>query len=212
MATHQEERAGANLSFWEATAEEPALHPLRENAGADVCIVGAGIAGLSIAYELSRTGQKVIVLDDGAIGRGMTARTTAHLVNALDDRYYDLKKYHGEDGARMAAQSHSAAIDRIEKIVAEEKSECDFERLEGYLFEPVNESVKNLEVEFDACRRDGLEVEWVKNAPIDGFETHRALRFPRQGQMHPLKYLKGLTDAIVRDGGRIFTETRVEEA
>ena len=69
MATHQEERAGANLSFWEATEEEPALHSLRENTSADVCIVGAGIAGLSIAYELSHIGQKVIVLDDGAIGR-----------------------------------------------------------------------------------------------------------------------------------------------
>src|SRR5438477_5991379 len=138
MATAQEERAGANLSYWEATDVEPALHPLRENAGADVCIVGAGIAGMSIAYELSHAGQKVIVLDDGAIGRGMTARTTAHLVNALDDRYYDLEKYHGEDGARMAAQSHSAAIDRVERIATAEKIECDFERVDGKLCEPPN--------------------------------------------------------------------------
>jgi glycine/D-amino acid oxidase-like deaminating enzyme/nitrite reductase/ring-hydroxylating ferredoxin subunit len=212
MTTHQEERAGANLSFWEATAEEPALHPLRENAGVDVCIVGAGIAGLSIAYELSRTGQKVIVLDDGPIGRGMTGRTTAHLVNALDDRYYDLEKFHGEDGARMAAQSHSAAIDRIERIATDEKIECDFERLDGYLFEPPNESLKNLEKEFEACRRAGLEVEWVKNAPIADFDTHRAIRFPRQAQFHPLRYLQGLADAITRLGGQIFTGTKVEEA
>ena len=211
MTTHQEEQAGANLSFWEATADEPALHPLRENESADVCIVGAGIAGLSIAYELSHRGQKVVVLDDGAIGRGMTARTTAHLVNALDDRYYDLEKYHGEDGARMAAQSHSAAIDRVEKIATVEKIECDFERLDGYLFEPPNESLKNLEKEFEACRRAGLEVEWVKNAPIEAFDTHRAIRFPRQAQMHPLKYLQGLADAIVRHGGRIFTGTKVAE-
>lgn len=212
MVTHQEQRAGANLSFWEATAEEPTLHPLRENDGADVCIVGAGIAGLSIAYELSHRGQKVIVIDDGAIRRGMTARTTAHLVNALDDRYYDLEKYHGEDGARMAAQSHSAAIDHIEKIATTENIDCDFERLDGYLFEPPNESLKNLEKEFDACRRAGLEVEWVKNAPIEGFETHRAIRFPRQGQIHPLKYLQGLADAVVRHAGKIYTGTRVEEA
>lgn len=211
MATHQEERAGANLSFWEATADESALHPLRENTEADVCIVGAGIAGLSIAYELSHRGQKVIVLDDGAIGRGMTGRTTAHLVNALDDRYYDLEKYHGEDGARMAAQSHSAAIDRIEKIAEDEKIDCDFERVDGYLFEPPNESLKNLEKEFEACQRAGLAVEWVKNAPIDGFETHRAIRFPRQGQMHPLKYLQGLADAVVRNDGKIYTGTKVEE-
>jgi glycine/D-amino acid oxidase-like deaminating enzyme/nitrite reductase/ring-hydroxylating ferredoxin subunit len=211
MAIEQEERAGANLSFWEATDEESALHPLRENTSADVCIVGAGIAGLSIAYELSHAGQKVIVLDDGAVGRGMTARTTAHLVNALDDRYYDLEKFHGEDGARMAAQSHSAAVDRVEKIAAMEKIDCDFERLDGYLFEPPNESLKNLEKEFEACQRAGLAVEWVKNAPIEDFDTHRAIRFPRQAQIHPLKYLRGLAEAVTRRGGQIFTGTKVEE-
>jgi glycine/D-amino acid oxidase-like deaminating enzyme/nitrite reductase/ring-hydroxylating ferredoxin subunit len=212
METHQQERAGANLSFWEATSKEPALHPLRENAGCDVCIVGAGIAGLSTAYELARTGRNVVVLDDGAIGRGMTGRTTAHIVNALDDRYYDLEKYHGEDGARMAAQSHSAAIDWIERVVKAENIECDFQRLDGYLFEPPNESLKNLEKEYEACLRAGLDVEWVPRAPIADFDTHRAIRFPRQAQFHPLKYLEGLAKAITRDGGRIFTGTKVEEA
>src|SRR2546423_13748913 len=130
MAIHQEERAGANLSFWEATAEESALHPLRENTGCDVCIVGAGIAGLSVAYELSLRGQQVIVVDDGAIGRGMTGRTKAHLVNALDDRYYELEKYHAEDGARMAAQSHSAAIDWIETVANLENIDCNYERVD----------------------------------------------------------------------------------
>jgi len=125
----QEKHAGSNLSFWEVTDEDTPLHPLRGNTSADVCIVGAGIAGLSIAYELSHHSQKVIVLDDGEIGRGMTARTTAHLVNALDDRYYDLEKYHGEEGAHLAAQSHSAAIDRVERIVGLEKISCNFERL-----------------------------------------------------------------------------------
>src|SRR5437868_8674985 len=165
---HQEERAGANLSYWEATASGDQLNPLRENTSADTCIVGAGIAGLSIAYELTRAGQNVIVLDDGLIGRGMTGRTTAHLVNALDDRYYDLEKYHGEDGAHMAAQSHSAAIDRIEKICAAEQIDCGFERLDGYLFEPPNESLKNLERECEACRRAGLAGEWVARAPLAG--------------------------------------------
>src|SRR4051812_275631 len=212
MATHQEERAGANLSYWEATAQEGELHPLRENAGCDVCIVGAGIAGMSIAYELSRRGNAVIVLDDGAIGRGMTGRTTAHIVNALDDRYYDLEKYHGEDGSRMAAQSHSAAIDWIEGVVNKENIDCDFERLDGYLFEPPNESLKNLEKEFEACQRAGLDVEWVPRAPIADFDTHRAIRFPRQAQFHPLRYLQGLASAITRQGGQIFTGTKVEEA
>src|SRR5437868_3390253 len=158
MPSHidQAQRAGANISIWEATDAVGSLSPLRENVTTDVCIVGAGIAGLSVAYALANAGCNVVVLDDGWIGRGMTARTTAHFVTALDDRYYDLEKYHGEDGARMAAQSHSAAIDRAEKIISDENIQCEFERVEGYLFEPPDESLKYLEKEFDACKRAGL--------------------------------------------------------
>lgn len=209
---HQTVRAGANLSLWEATDPTDVLHPLRENLTADVCIVGAGIAGLSVAYTLTKAGKRVVVIDDGLIGRGMTARTTAHLVTALDDRYYDLEKFFGEDGATMAAQSHGAAIDRVEKIMRDENIDCDFQRVDGYLFEPPNESLKNLEKEFDACQRCGLLVSWVKRAPIEDFDTHRAIRFPQQGQFHPLKYLRGLSAAITKHGGRIFTGTKVTEA
>src|SRR5215210_3450773 len=129
-------RSGESKSFWEATAEPRSLSPLSDHLSTEVCIVGAGIAGLSVAFELARAGKKVVVLDDGAIGSGMTGRTTAHLVNALDDRYYDLEGYHGADGARLAAESHTAAIERIETIVREEGIDCDFERLDGFLFSP----------------------------------------------------------------------------
>ena len=122
MATHQHqtEHAGERTSLWEATSDAGALNPLLENTTADVCIVGAGIAGLSVAYRLVRDGQSVVVLDDGAIGRGMTARTTAHLASAQDDGFYEIESRHGAEGARFAAESHSAAIDQIEANVREE--------------------------------------------------------------------------------------------
>ena len=208
----QTERAGANLSLWEATSDAGRLDPLRQDVDADVCIVGAGISGLSVAYTLALAKREVVVIDDGLIGRGMTARTTAHLVNALDDRYFDLEKLHGHEGARLAAESHTAAIDRVEKIVSDEKIDCGFERVEGYLFDPPNESSSQLEEEFEACRRAGISVKWADSAPIDNFHTGRAIQFPRQAQFHPLKYLQGLTNAIRREGGRIFTGSKVTEA
>ena len=128
--------SGSTTSVWMATGEVPAGEPLRGDAEADVCIVGAGIAGLTTAYLLAREGKSVVVLDDGAVAGGETARTTAHLVNALDDRYYELERLHGERGSRLAAESHTAAIDRIESIVKDEGIECEFERLDGYLFAP----------------------------------------------------------------------------
>ena len=99
------------------TAEPLLESPLTERISADVCIVGAGIAGMTTAYLLAREGKSVVVLDDGPIGGGMTGRTTAHLVNALDDRYFELERLHGEEGARLAAESHTAAINAIEAIV-----------------------------------------------------------------------------------------------
>ena len=84
--------SGRSVSVWMATAEVPAQLPLAKNARADVCIIGAGITGMTTAYMLAREGKSVIVLDDGPIAGGETCRTTAHLANALDDRYYELER------------------------------------------------------------------------------------------------------------------------
>src|ERR687891_8340 len=126
--------AQATTSVWMATANTPSQRPLKENIRTDVCVIGAGIAGMTTAYLLAAEGRSVVVLDDGAIGGGMTGRTTAHLTNAFDDRYVEMEKLHGAGGARLIAQSHTAAIDKIEEITREEEIDCGFERLDGYLF------------------------------------------------------------------------------
>lgn len=204
--------SGQTISIWMATAEEPESAPLTENIHTEVCIVGAGIAGMTTAYLLARAGKAVIVLDDGHIGGGMTERTTAHLCNAIDDRYFEIEHLHGEKGAKLAAESHTAAIDRIEAIVLEEGIACEFERLDGYLFVPPNDPKDVLQRELKAAHRAGLtDVEHVERAPIDSFDTGMCLRFPRQAQFHPMKYLAGLKSAIEGDGGRIFTGTHAGE-
>ena len=196
---------------WAATAQIPTYSPLTSDTSADVCIVGAGISGLTTAYLLTQLGKSVVVLDDGAIGSGQTGATTAHLVNALDDRYYHLERLHGERGARLAAESHTAAIDRIESIVNRERIACDFTRLDGYLFCAPEHGDDVLELELAAAHRAGLHnVVKIGRAPL-AFDTGACLRFPHQGQFHPLKYLAGLAAAIERAGGRIYTGTHAEQ-
>ncbi len=195
-------------SIWLATGELPAEPTLVGDVQADVCVVGAGIAGLTTAYLLAREGKRVVVLDDGPIADGETAHTTAHLANALDDRFYRLEEIFDRETARLAAESHSAAIDTIERIVREEGIDCAFRRLDGYLFLSLSGSLDELRKERDAAVRCGLDVSLVERAPLAGFDTGMALRFPRQAQFHPLRYLAGLAEAITRDGGRIYTRTR----
>jgi glycine/D-amino acid oxidase-like deaminating enzyme/nitrite reductase/ring-hydroxylating ferredoxin subunit len=193
-------------SLWMETAKTPVAPVLAHEAAADVCVVGAGMAGLTTAYLLAREGRSVIVLDDGPIAGGQSQRTTAHLSNALDDRFYEIEKVHGVAGSRLAAESHGAAIDRIEQIAIEETIACDFQRLDGYLFVAPGQSTDILDEELAASWRAGLrEVEMVPRAPLAPFDTGRALRFPRQGQFHPLKYFAGLARAIERLGGQIYS-------
>ena len=203
---------GRTVSVWMATGDTPQAAPLGADVEADVCVVGAGIAGLTTAYLLTREGKRVVVLDDGPTGGGESCRTTAHLSNALDDRYFELEKMFGERGARLAAASHTAAIDKIEEIAGAEQIDCDFARLDGYLFVPPGDSTQVLEDELRAAHRAGLgQVQKVERAPLDSFDTGPALRFPRQGQFHILKYLAGLTRALTRQGGRVFNRTHAQK-
>src|ERR671918_247964 len=97
--------AQATTSVWMATANTPIQSRLKENIRTDVCIIGAGIAGMTTAYLLAKEGRSVVVVDDGPIGGGMSGRTTAHLTNAFDDRYFEVEKLHGADGSRLIAES-----------------------------------------------------------------------------------------------------------
>src|SRR5207245_8418957 len=158
--------SGTTTSVWMATTEVPSEKALDKDTSTNVCVIGAGIAGLTTAYLLAREGKSVVVLDDGPIGGGMTARTTPHLTNARDDRFYELERLFGEEGSRLAGESHTAAIDRVETIVREEKIDCEFERVDGYLFLPPNGRLQVLEDELPAAHRAGLaEVQRMDRAP-----------------------------------------------
>ena len=203
---------GRTQSVWQATFTPPDHAPLRTDIDADVCVIGAGIAGLTTAYFLVREGLSVVVLDKVGIGAGESGFTTAHLASAIDDRFFNVRRLHGAEGARLAADSHAEAIDTIGRIVERESIDCDYERLDGYLFLPPGETPDVLERELEATQEAGLGgVELVDEAPLAGFHTGTALRFPDQGQFHPLRYLAGLDQAIVAGGGRIFGGTRVKE-
>src|SRR5258705_1435751 len=132
------------------------LPPLVSSTSADVCVVGAGVAGLTTAYLLAREGADVALVDRSGIGSGETSRTTAHLSNVLDHLYSEVESDLGSRGIRLAADSHAVAIDVIEAIARDERIACDFLRVDGYLLAPPDESRDRLDREFAAAERAGL--------------------------------------------------------
>ncbi len=200
----------SNVSIWSATAPVTRIRSLENNVRADVCVVGAGIAGMTTSYLLAREGKSVVILDKNQIGTGETEHTTAHLSNVIDAGYREIERLHGAKGAQLVAQSHTAAISQIESIVAEEKIDCDFERLDGYLLFADGDSPRKFKEEWQAARRAGLQVKRLKHPSFD-LRFGPCLRFPQQAQFHPLKYLAGLARAIKRLDGQLFGKTEATE-
>ena len=174
-----------------------------EQIDCDVIVVGAGIAGLTTALCLLREGRQVVLVDRGGIGAGETLRTSAHLASALDDRFSVLARYHGHDGARLAAASHAAAIDWIEAQAGQDATGCGFRRIPGYLF-PCNDDPATLEREAEAAARAGLEVELQR----EGLPTLQALgpvlRFAGQARIDIAAYVLHLARAVREAGGRFL--------
>jgi glycine/D-amino acid oxidase-like deaminating enzyme/nitrite reductase/ring-hydroxylating ferredoxin subunit len=199
--------SGENISYWIDSVKPFEFNTLNKDLETDILIIGGGIAGLTTAYCLLKAGRKITLVEDGFIGSGESGRTTAHLTCALDDRYYEIEKAFGEDGSRTAAESHTAAINWIEQTVKDENIDCDFEKVDGYLFIHPSDEKKNLEKEFEATKKAGLQTAWLDQVPGIESETGPCIRFPGQGQFHIMRYLRGLADAVIRMGGVIYTKT-----
>lgn len=200
--------AGTHVSYWTDSTPVLSFQKLSLNKEVDVVIIGGGLAGVTIAYNLSKEGKKIALVEDGFIGSGETGRTTAHLVTALDDRYYEFERLFGEDDTKLIAQSHASAIDFIETTVKKENIDCEFTRVNGFLFSHPSDEPENLDKELEAAKKAGLAIE--ATTIVLNNKNHKALKFASQAQFHPLKYLKGLCDAIIKNGGDIYTDTHAK--
>lgn len=204
MARHSTEPA------WLDPIQSLQFPPLVAATTADVCVIGAGIAGLTTAYQLAKAGKSVVVLEaKSSPDAGETRYTTAHLATALDDRYTEVTRIRGADMARLAHDSHTAAISEIERIVTAEGIQCGFRRLPGYLF-PAPGDLKVIDDEYEAARAAGCAVEKLPALPNPALGSGPCLRFDNQGTFEPSRYMAGLWGAAARLGVRLFTSTRVQ--
>ncbi|MBR0875333.1 FAD-dependent oxidoreductase [Bradyrhizobium tropiciagri] len=200
-----------STSLWMTVEVAPDADVLDGAQECDVAVIGSGIAGISTAYELCQHGQSVIVVDRGRICGGMTSRTSAHLAPLCDDLVTEMVTIRGHEATKLFCESQAAAVDRIEQIQKREKIDCDFRRLDGYLFQGREMPSDTIDQEMDAVRQIGVPVHRLVGVPLKGADDRHALRYPRQATFHPLKYLAGVAKACIEKGVIFYRDSPVEE-
>jgi len=199
---------GKPQSYWMETTATTSHPPLDEDLHVDVAVIGAGIAGVSTAWELARAGRSVALLEAERLVAGTTGYTTAKVTALHTLRYSDLRSSFGPDTARAYAQSQLGAIERIAQVSEELGIDCDLERLPAFTYVGSEGGVPDIEAEVEAAVEAGLPARLVHETGLP-FPVAAAIRVEDQAQFHPRKYLLALVADLASRGGRVFEQTRV---
>ena len=198
---------GMLLSLWLATADATDFPELRGTVEVDVAVIGGGIAGLTAALALKRSGRTVAVLEAGRIGTGVTGHTTGKVTSLHRLAYTALDGTHGRSAARVYGLANQAAVEHIATVVAAENISCGFRRVANYTFAGTAGALPQVRAEAELAASLGLPATFTAEVPLP-FTVAGAVRFDGQAQIHSLLYLQGLAARVDGDGSFVFEGTR----
>lgn len=136
----------------------PSLH---DNLDCDVLVIGGGITGSLLAYQLSKEGMDVVLIDKRDVALGSTSATTALLQYEIDEPLHTLIKKVGSMAATESYLGGVEAISKLESIVRVISSNCGFERKSSMYVAHNGRSKKSLSKEFECRRAVGISVQWI---------------------------------------------------
>lgn len=215
--------SGAQDAVWSKTLpynKFPTFQKLQNDLETEVLIVGSGISGVSIAYELVRQGAKVTMIEARDVLSGETGRTSGHLASDLDDGYIQIGKKHGKEGAKLAAESHEWAAKRVGSVSKELGFDCEWRMLRGIDISQYpkgskehDDDIKEIIQDMEAAKEAGLSARYEQDYAIKGWDgeidQRDAIIYEKQATFHPTKYVCGILEWLKNQPNfQAFTRTR----
>lgn len=149
------------VSIWQDTSIWPALPHRREDV--DVCIIGAGVVGSTLATFLTRAGKSVIVLEARDVALGASGRNAGHIIAAHRAGYHTAIEQFGH----AAAREHRELSLRNRAIVKQFLDDYGvwYEQTGSMRVATSADESEFLEVSARALAADGYDVEWHAQDP-----------------------------------------------
>ena len=189
---------------------------LSESLQCDVCIIGAGLSGISSALYLSKINPSlnIVILEKNKVGWGASGRNGGQLLHSFSGENYSGQK-HTQEEIKTLWQFTLEAVREVKKNIKDLNIQCDL--IEGYIQAAVNKShdeelkkyVDQLQTEYNyesATYLSKSQMEQYFESPY----YKSAMYDSECGQIHPLNYCLGLAKELLKNKNcKIFEDTGV---
>lgn len=188
-------------SLWEQESRKIRFESLNHDIKTNVLIIGGGMAGILCAYMLHQSGVPYVLAEAETIGSGITKNTTAKITCQHGLIYDQLIRKFGMERAEQYLKANEDALARYRDLCR--NIDCDFEEKDSYVYSL--DSRQKIEKEIRALEKLGVHAENAAHLPLP-FSVAGAVRYPKQAQFHPLKFI-----SAVSEGLHIYEHTAVRE-
>jgi glycine/D-amino acid oxidase-like deaminating enzyme/Rieske Fe-S protein len=195
-------------SYWNATAPARTFPALSGEISADVAVIGGGIVGVTTARMLRDRGLTVALVEAARVGEEVTGKSTAKITSQHNIAYTIIEKKFGADGALLYADANETGLSMIRQLVERHGIDCALETRPAFTWTRDPDAVDRIEKEVEAAQRFGLPASLTRDTGLP-FDVLAAMRWDRQAQFHPVRYVKGLAGSIPGEDCHVFEQSRV---
>lgn len=180
----------------------------------DVAVIGGGFTGLSAALAFGRRGASVAVLDAGRMGGGASGRNGGQCNTGVAQDYAALRQQLGVERAQGCYRAYAAAVDTVERLIREERIECDYLASGKLKLASKPRHLEHLQRTAELIHREvDPDVAIIGRdricSEVDSDSFFGGLLQKRGGQMHMGKFAVGLANAAARHGAQLFEHAAV---
>lgn len=200
---------GKHESIYKKNTKDTDYPILKEDIRTDIAIVGGGIVGLTLAYLLRNSGQRVVVLEADRIAMGMSLRTTSKLTACHNLIYDQLVHTKSPGKAKQYASINQKATQFVKETINKEHIDCDFRNSPSYVYTTETRNIQKIKNELESCKRLGFHMDYKTKLPIN-LPIEGALKWEEAYLFHVRKYLLRLAELFVEAGGTIYEQTPIQ--
>jgi glycine/D-amino acid oxidase-like deaminating enzyme len=187
---------------------------LKHDESCEVAVIGGGITGALVAYHLTREGVDTVLVDTRDIGAGSTAASTALLQYEIDTELHDLIGLVGESHAVRSYRLGLEAIETVERLGAELKDDCGFERKTSLYLASRKSDVAKLRKEYNTRKAFGFHVEYLEAKDLESrasFVAPAAILSYGDAQVDPFRLTHRLIQTAKTQGLRVYDRCEVRK-